>query len=384
MELKNSSGAVTSIPANSSRESRFERLDWILPMATHVLLILIIIWLFISLIHYGLKTKRWCTSQRCKSEKMNSGLVYASVIACAFFCVVFLSANIAYINVGFAPGADEICDLMSDAVSVFYGLILICVMTFLWLRQRVFYDNFLLNLEYGRCLRIFSSVCIILILIPGIASLVLNTLPNDSFGSLQGCIYMPDDQLRVVYWVSVVLVLVFGQLTMQVLFGYALKKTSGESLTNGCFWCCYEQPNVKRRHLSSSSKSSTSKIRNMNHSSSTDSTISYHSKTVSTTSLPQKDQALAVQHILWKTLVFAILSTISDVLAQIVIHYLPQPENHRRISATVVAVNSFLNLLFLILSFATYKEILLSPWISIKRKWFKCCETETDFAITTE
>jgi len=223
-------------------------------MVIHIIIILMTLWLFISLIDYY--NKRECTSQKCKSEKLNTGLVYTSVVACAFFCLLFLGANIAYINIGFAPSSreDELCNSLGDAVFALYCIILISVHSFLWLRQRVFYNNFLLNSEYSKVLRVFSSICILLILIPGIALIVFNTLLDDYAGSSQGCLYMPKEELRLAYWISNVLLVIVGQAVLLLLFVYALMKTSGELVTNKCF-CCYpanaqftkiqERPTVK-------------------------------------------------------------------------------------------------------------------------------------------
>jgi len=349
-------------------------------MVIHIIIILVTFWLFISLIDYGTKTKRWRMNQKSKSEEMNTGLVYSSVVACAFFCLLFLGTNIAYINVGFAsgdPGKDELCDSMGDAVFAMYSIILLCVYFFLWLRQRVFYNNFLLNLEYSKFLRVFSSICILLILLPGIASVVFNSIPNDYTASSQGCLYMPTEDLRVAYWVSIVLVLVVGQLILLLLFVYALKKTSGESVTKSCLWCCPNKSNAIRKTPSKVNRQ-VSKAQSINYSSSNEVKKRQFSRSVSTTSLSQEDQSVAVQRILRKTLIFAVTSTLSDVLAQVVIHYLTQPDHHRRVPATVVAVNALLNLLFLILSFAKYKEIIASPCVSIKKKLLKCRRLESD------
>ena len=358
----------------SQFESRFHQVDWIVPMAIHAILIFATAWIFLALILYGRRTKMWCTDKTCKSEKMNTGLIYSSVIGCGFVCLVFYAVNITYINVGFEKGKNEVCDSLSDCATTIYCLGLLSVFTFLWLRQRAFYNNFLLNLEYSKCLRVLSTLSIFLILIPGTAFVAFTTWPNDHESSDLGCLYKPHDEFREAYWISAIFLIVFGQSTLVGLFVYALKKTSGEGLTSGCFGCCSCKRNVG---TSLPRKKNGNPIRSVSYSSSGTDGNSF-SRSFSTSSLAQEDQSRAVQRILWKTLIFGILSMIIDILVQVVIFFLVNPHQHRRISATVCAVSTLLNLSFLVLSFVSFKEILKSPWIFIRSNWCRRPEDEME------
>ena len=337
---------------------RTQELDWIIPLVLHIALLLISLWLLVSLVHYGVKTNKWCRNHTNKSDKFSTGLVYTSAVACSVTCLVFIVLNMAYINIAFGYGQDELCDTISDIALAVYGILLFWVYLFLWFRQRVFYNSFLLNAEYSVVLRILSSSSIVLVAIAGTLTVIFNTLPNDTLSSPNGCIYMPNEDLKVGYWVSIVVVIVFGQAVLLGLFVYALKKTTGEKWSN--VLCCFcgepsEPPTPKHSRIKSISYSSSGE--------------SSHSNRTLSKSYSRENQPLIVRKILWKTLIFAFLSTLVDILVQIVIHYITAPKSNRRTSATVTSTTALLNLLFIILSFVSYRDICTSIWTSIRENW---------------
>lgn len=342
------------------------KVDWIIPVTVHILLIGINIWILLSLLYYGRKTKRWNRTKKKSSDQFNMGAIYTSVVGCATVCLVYIISNLVYINVGFYPDSSKVCDSMADAVVGLYAFVLMSVGVFLWLRQRTFYNNFLLNADFSKCIRVFSSTSIVLIIGGGLCALVINTIPNDHIWSPDGCLYRPDNDLRIAYWVSIVVAILFGQSTLLGLFIYALKQSQSESSnTNDSFSgdtvndgvsTPYSGATPSRGGVATSKQSIPS----------TYSARRNRFKSTSQSSYSQADkQAKAVHEILKKTFIFAVLSTLSDIFFQVFIHYLTDPQGNRRISITLGTLNAFVHLIFMILSFVKCKTILTSLCCSL-------------------
>ena len=268
--------------------------------------------------------------------------------------MMLLIINFAYLNVGFSPVIERslTCEVIADTAVALYGVLLFLVALFLWFRQRVFYQNKMLNMDYNKCVHVLSSISIIMVLAGAIASLVINVLPRNRHSSRNGCIFTVGDQ-RIFHFLSVVIVIVLGQLMLAALFAYALIKTN--SLIN-------PTPMTKLSYNPSRNRDSIPNSMD-------------YARGVSGMSTPVKSpsqslryqqnnttQPKGVRIILQKTLTFAILSTAADIFIQTLIHFLTEPTGHRRIVTTASNVNAFLNLLFLLLSFVQFKEILLSPF----------------------
>ena len=268
--------------------------------------------------------------------------------------MMLLTINFAYLNVGFSSVIERslTCEVIADTAVALYGVVLFLVALFLWFRQRVFYQNKMLNMDYNKCVHVLSSISIIMVLAGAIAALVINILPRNRHSSPNGCIFKIGDQ-RIFHFLSVVIVIVLGQLMLAALFAYALIKTN--SLIN-------PTPMSKLSHNPSRNRDS---IAN-----STDYTLVVNGVSTLEQSPSQSlryqenntTQSKGVRIILQKTLTFAIISTAADIFIQTLIHFLTEPTGHRRVVTTASNVNAFLNLVFLLLSFAQYKKILLSPF----------------------
>ena len=337
-----------------------KQLDWIIPVVLCIVFIIFVLWILLSLVHYGIKTGKWSSHQQRSSDKLNIGKIYTFVVITAFTCICFLCANMVFINVGFNSGESDLCDTVSDIALAVYFLTQCNIGMFLWLRQRVFYKNFMLNTDYSKTVRIFSSSSIVVILLSGVAALVFNAMPNDHKSSPNGCIYIPSDEYKVWYWVAIVVVVVFGHLTLMGLFVYGLMKTSREKWIPKQFCCCEEEKG--RPAIDVPSLSVESNKTNCSRSKSSENICIEQPKVGTSSTLYNirhtEDQSIVVQRILWKTLIFAILSILSDIFLQVVIHYIIPSDSHRRISVTVANLNAILNVLFVLFSFDKWKGIL--------------------------
>jgi len=331
------------------------------------------IWILIALIHYGIKTKKWRDLRKGNADKLTSGAIYTTLLPCAGFNIVYAIITLIYITLGFNLGEDELCDALGDAVISVYALILLAVHTLLWLRQRSFYSNKMLNASYGKRIKFFSGFSIIILYTAGIGVLVFNAYPDDHVSSLDGCVYTPDDSFRVAYWVTVVIAVAFGQSTLLGLFIYALIQARNQTETSclqlmkdSC--CCFQTIPVQlktprnERHVfifaSQISSTSNSTTIQTSHKSSR----ARRSKLVSGSESSNVDK---IKRILWKTLTFSIITVLSPLFIQIFVHYIVDPDGHRRFAVVVGNINAILNLLLLVAIWINY---VMNKYLDEKRR----------------
>ena len=349
-----------------------KELDWIIPVAYNVVLIMLTSWILLSLIHYGIKTKKWRIVKTSNSNKLNAGLIYVSVTVCAVFCLFYFIINMVYMNIGYNEDVNDVCDSVGDSAVSCYALILFSVNFFWWFRQRVFFHNKMLKVNYNKFVGIASFGSIVVILGSGLAVLIDNCLPNNRFASFGGCTFRPSDDKRLSYWLPIVGCVIFGQSMLLALLAYALKKSSNIKTTR------MSLHSTKVKSLPAIQECSSSQIVAYEAGATPSPISSTASKKES--KLKSKFRSAAkrstyrsqnnVRKILKQTLIFAILSTVGDVFNQIFIHYLNDPHKHRRYVIVLSNTNAFLNILFLVLSFVQYKSILLTLFKSRKGNYY--------------
>jgi len=114
----NSTNSCCSTPHENTIDAIYiQQLDWILPVAINVTTIVVQAWFIISLLYYGIKTKKWKELHHGSADKLNSGAVYTSLVACGVFGFIQSVVNLVYITFGFNLGEDKLCDSLGDASS---------------------------------------------------------------------------------------------------------------------------------------------------------------------------------------------------------------------------------------------------------------------------
>jgi len=146
--------------------------------------------LFISLLHFGIKNKKWryVKNKYVDTRALNSGLVYGSVIACAVMCIIKYITSLALTNFGFRENEDNICDSLTDSTYDIYALVLFFVYFYLWSRQRAFYANQILNVNYNKLIKLFSYSLNAFVFVYVIFVVCYHTVPKLYISSKKGCI----------------------------------------------------------------------------------------------------------------------------------------------------------------------------------------------------
>jgi len=95
--------SVPTSPMNTTQEPQrdTEKFHWIFSMSFTAMLIALTLWVFISLIHYGIRTKLRKKRQKNKYV-LNSGKIYTCVVVLSFNCLFLFISSLVTLNVGYS------------------------------------------------------------------------------------------------------------------------------------------------------------------------------------------------------------------------------------------------------------------------------------------
>jgi len=341
---------------------RWQKLDWIIPEVINAFLILMTVWIFVSLIFFGMKTQKWKKAMQNNFEKLSGGSVVTAAIMCAVVTLLRLIASQFIFNVGFFESSNKACESVIDTGIVLYCATLFSVYVFLWLRQSIFYTNSMLNTEYSKLLRFFSGLSIVFIFIGGLTALLINVIPVNYPSSLEGCRYQAvDSTFDAILVVVCGGVLLTGQITLVALFIYPLQKRSDQQV---CFSCA-DECDIQRRISYSKSQTDLPGI--------TDAMESNEKKR-------QNRHKSKINCIMRRSVAFAVIAIITDLCFLVVTTFVLPQANHRRISTILYDVSAFLNLVFVVSSFICWKKILTSPILTLTTSQSVTNQSSSGFA----
>ena len=339
-----------TIIEKAENKDRTARLDWIIPTVVNLLLIVITTLILVSLIHYGLTTGKWRDQSTIHVDKLNAGVVYSFLIVCGILCIVRYIVNQIYINAGFNSDKDDFCEAAGDAAFISYFLILWSAFMFLWFRQKAFYSNNMLAFRTTKFIRALSYSSVFFMHVSAIPYVLFSTVPKNYEASGSGCLYKADKVLKLSFGIYTSFLIVFWQLVLLCLFIYPVFQIGGDSKSKK--FSCFDPFFSSKRHLE---KKEIAPIATL---SSTNSTSSFNLRRGSSlTARPSDDE---IKQIIQKTVFFAVASTLLDVILSLVSYFMEPPTTNWRFHYMMNDVAAFCNLLFLILSFSTYKRMLMS------------------------
>ena len=203
------------------------------------------IWLIISLIYFGIKTKKWRRLQFGNPNSLSSGRIYLSVIICSvttFLCHLFIAV---YRNVEFYENEAQLCKVISDMVDITYSSCFLSVILFLWFRQRTLYTAFLPMARFTKPLKYFSFIIIFVSFFLVGAGVILSVSTSDSIPTSVGCVFKPNSSFQFV--IFVVIAIIFSQVSLLVMSIYALFASHGLDIKKRwkSLFCCKCQPSIE-------------------------------------------------------------------------------------------------------------------------------------------
>ena len=309
--------------------------NWIVPfeLSLYSVLITIDIYLIVTLINYGIRTGKWFRqTQKQSFQVLNTGSIYSSLVICVVLALIYHVLVVVYSTVGFNENENMICEVINDVQRGVYVLILSGVSMFLWLRQRVFYTTYLPNAMFGKTVKCFSFITIFLVLTGLIIASTLSHIPRNHISSPNGCVYVSDgNSFSIGIYIAMASV-ALSQISLLYLFLNALLKTKRSDLYGnyqGFPFCCQ---NIKLENVQKSKKTNkTTKI---------------------------------VQIIIKKTFIFAVLSLICDLVTLSLALVLSKDNQREDVTTIIVSIDILANVMFLILSFISWKKMITSPFKS--------------------
>ncbi|CAK8695768.1 unnamed protein product [Clavelina lepadiformis] len=358
---------------------KWKKLDWMIPFIINNVLMIISVWINASLIHYGIRTNKWKVMNRSHDMILGSGAIYTSVVFCSVTATCRLIATQISFHVGLGIGRDAECEMIFDALRFFSCLTLLSVFVFLWLRQRAFYVNKMMNARYNPILKLLSATSILLIFGSGSSFFLIQTIAHDHPSSIDGCVYRPQVGGSLLEeWLVPAVLTAFGHSMLLFLFIYPLKNYLGKFCCN-TFTLCSSYSDYERQQRNSSSTTGSKDTELSGEQNNTDSPeVSSEMKNVSKTSSDQPtlnrnrlcpnvnvNTNHMVGRIMTKTIIFAIISILTSILLPIITINLLPSNGNRRISNLLYDFDAVGNLLLVICSFESYKKMLTSP-ISVR------------------
>ena len=324
-------------------------------------LIALSLWILFSLVHFGVTTGQWSGRQKRNADKLNAGWIYTSVVVCAIIAIIrFITSQVAH-NVGFGEDKNERCEKIGDALYVEYCLVLFSNYLFLWLRQRTFYINKMVIIRSSVTLAVLSRLSLFIVAACGLGVILISITPNNYPSSPLGCYYTIKSQsLDSWSWALGGLSLVLGHIMLMALLIYPLAK----NLDKSCWakkLCFARQQNQKSRNNSLPGIPVFFVKNNLNN-------IQMRNIEQNNGVFPESGFRMrlsqVIKKIMIRTVVFGFIAVLTDIsLIVVLATSILNQENPRlrRISVTLYDMNVFLNLMFVIMSFVTWKKMMTSP-----------------------
>ena len=299
-------------------------------LGIYIVLMIVDLWIIISLIHFGIKTKKWRRLQSGNPDLLSSGKIYLSVVFCYVSALVYHIVVAVYRYYGYQQGEDEFCNTMRDMSVIMYTMCSFSVGLFLWLRQRMLYTSFLQTVHFSKALKVFSFMIIFIGIIGSISGVVLSILTNDYIASPIGCIQNRNGSFWIPAIVILVFTVVFSQVALLAVFIHgllALCRSAGTP-TSRYLFCCQLKSSVEEGNVTENPRDRTQAI---------------------------------VQNVIKKTIIFAAVSLLSDILVVLGLLFLIQQGDRRDTFSLLCALSVSMNSSFVIFSFIPWKNMIASP-----------------------
>ena len=360
----NISSTITTNLTTPSNQQKYFYTSRIIPNVIVSCLLSVTLWITISLIHYGIKTEKWRQSKKqSQADILNIGRIYTSVVLCGVIVTFYVVVALVYMNTGFANdgyNVDAYCNSISDLVYSAFTLTMFSTVTFLWLRQRTFFQNKLLNIHYSKCMKVFSSLSLFVVMSAGIGTLILIAHPYDHIATKDGCVYNSNGILKKAYGISFVTVAIIYQSLFLGLFVYATKMTHAlknnvrvdeESNRN-------DQQALRRSTAGKKSNNDKRNITPVSRQAGNQTFIAKHKR--SDFRKQKTATARKIRSILIKTIAVAVTTTILDLLLVLITSFVAKPHKHHGYSVMLASLNAFLHLFLTVLSFPHWRKTLTS------------------------
>ena len=357
----------------------FSQLAWIIPVIINCILLLSSLWILFSMVHFGVATNKWKKNQKIDAEKLNSGWVYIIAVLCAAFSVIRFATSQVSFHIDLRFESSLICRAISYLLFAEYCHFSLFMFLFLWIRQKIFYANKMLQVNYGRFLHFFSCFSIFIIFVAYFSAILVDLFPI-FFRPAQNNCHNADYfevHLKITSSISTAILMIV-ELMLTALLVYPLyielkkHKTSCKQI-----FCCFSTPNnevpftaAKSNSINLSPTSETSSssfniaIESFRKWSLPRQVVNKQSCKGKCTKATLKRSARMIKTVMTRTLLFGVVSVLLDICL-IVVVFTPLLSyfemSSKNVTNVIYDVNVGLKLMFVTFSFVNYKNILSSP-----------------------
>ena len=326
--IMNDSVTTITIQQEKSNEeqTRFVYLSF------YIVLMIVNLWLIISLIHYGIKTKKWRRLQSGNPNLLNSGRIYSSIVICSvtvFFSSLFI---VVYHNIGFHPNNHNLCNAVGGLIIITCSSCFLSLVFFLWFRQRTLYTAFLPIERFTKPLKFFSFIIIFVSIFLVVSGVIFSILTSNFDTSQTGCVFGNEKIFKFVIFLIAGTCIIFSQVALLITFICALltmQKLDGKESWKSLLCCKYQPSNEP------------------------------------TTEQRANRRRAIIKKIIKKATVFAALSLLSDLLVISLTFLISWKGNRHEIISALGSLSVSMNLYFAILSFTSWKDMITSPCKSL-------------------
>ena len=319
----------------------------------------------VSLIHYGIKTKKWRHfSAHRRAENLNAGLVYTSIVACGFASFFDQLFGLVYFSLDVHIKENYLCEYLADVLNVTFGIVLIVTFSFQWLRQKTFFENRFLKVTRNKCLQILSPFSLIFAFAVTSCAVAIVVFPKTLETSENGCVSSVKETSVTIFSIVAIAAFVSAQIMLWLLLHYGLKSTyiffkkSSSSKKE-------TKRNTTDIELSQMGENSLKINRSP--------PLISHCKCIPCSNIcrksinPQKANKFLsrstielIRQTIKKTLVNAIFLCLLNVVLHIALAFMYSPGKHKRYMVMLENICSLMHVILVVLSFVHYKKMILS------------------------
>lgn len=163
-----------------------------------IAVIVVIIWILLSMIVFGTKTRRWKKNRGTSS--LNSGMIYTTCFIAIAFTLVKLSMTITYYHLPRLGWAQFPCEVLLDVMSSCYFFGSFLMYLYLWMVQRRIYSHPSVKTHVSPFMNGLSKFSVVfLAIVFTAASIVYGYIENSRYEPENGCMLIQDTRTQRVH-----------------------------------------------------------------------------------------------------------------------------------------------------------------------------------------
>ena len=300
-----------------SNEIFFSKQTWKICFPCIILLLAAGTWMAISFLVYACNYRK---KQKNEQGKYSAGKVMISAVSSTFLILPRLAFTLSLSFIGYEKTVekDRLCEILMDFSIAAFGIGLLSIYVYLWIRQRALYLQPFISCLYTKPVKLLSWSLLFFLVTGDLLTVILYIAPVTYASSSNGCVNVQRDLKNLPHYLGVCLQVV-GQVLLLAL---------------------YLNPLIKHKQVQRSFRQST-----------------YRTSLHKSGCASKNRVLLAVRRSFWCAFA-CVISAISSMLVASFVISIHVP---RVVTNVVFDLSLTLTVLFIILSFESYKSILMSP-----------------------